>query len=176
MSRFTKAHVNFLGQGRGLILADEIRLDRQFAMPAIHQHRELNAPGSPEIVERIHGRSDCAPAEQHVVHQHDGFARHVEGDDRRMNLGRSSLVKIVAVHGNIQVAARHGLPQISARRVANRSAKGPPPRWMPTSTTSALASLRSAISWAIRVSARWMAGALRMTLASGMARHVMRDT
>jgi hypothetical protein len=35
-------------------------------------------------------------------------------------------------------------------------------------TTAALLSLRSAISWAIRVNARWMAEALRMTVDSAM--------
>ena len=54
----------------GDILADEIRLDRQFAMAAVDQHGQLDAPGPAEIIERVHGRADGAPAEQHVIHQH----------------------------------------------------------------------------------------------------------
>jgi hypothetical protein len=39
---------------------------------------------------------------------------------------------------------------------------------MPTTTTSLLVSFRSATSWAMRVSARCIAGPFRMTVESGM--------
>src|SRR3954470_4615568 len=43
---------NILRGGGGDILADEIGLDRQFAMAAIDQHRKLNPLGPAEIIER----------------------------------------------------------------------------------------------------------------------------
>ena len=47
-----------------------------------------------------------------------------------------------------------GWDQMPLRSALRRWARGTPPRWMPISATSLPASLRSAISWATRVSAR----------------------
>src|SRR6266566_906020 len=61
-----------------------------------------------------------------------------------------------------------GWPQIPLSRLARRRAKYTPPRCTPTSTTSMLDSFRSAISWAMRASARCNAAASRMMVGSGI--------
>src|SRR6266404_4682351 len=61
-----------------------------------------------------------------------------------------------------------GWDQMPARRRLKRSARGTPPRRIPTSATSLLVSFLSAISCAMRVRARLRAEALRMTVDSDM--------
>ena len=124
-------------------------------MAAVDQHGQLDAFGPAKVVERVHGRANGASAEKHVIDQHDGFAGHIEGNDCGLDIGRDALVQVIAVHADVQAAGGHRLaPNAGEQRAQAACAKGTPPRWMPTSTTSLLVSLRSAISWAIRVRAR----------------------
>ena len=89
--------------------ADEIRPDGQLAMAAVNQHRELDFFRAAKIVQRVHCRARGAAAEQHVVHQHDGLAGHVERDDGRVNRGSGALVQIVTMHVHVENTHRHGV-------------------------------------------------------------------
>src|ERR1051325_3208176 len=64
-----------------------------------------------------------------------------------------------------------GWLQILANTDASRRARCTPGLWMPITTTSLLFSLRSAISWPMRVKARWIAAAFRMGPESAMGRN-----
>ena len=44
-----------------------------------------------------------------VLHKHDGLAGYIERDIRGVNGGGGALVQVVAVHGGVQDADRHGL-------------------------------------------------------------------
>ena len=65
---------------------------------AIDQLGQLDAAGPAKIVQRVHRRARGAAAEQHVVHEHNGFAGDIEWDDGGVNFGRSVLIQIIAVH------------------------------------------------------------------------------
>jgi hypothetical protein len=56
-------------------------------MAAVHQHGELDFFGPAEIVDGVHRRAGGAAAEEHVIHQHHGFAGDIEGDDGRVHVG-----------------------------------------------------------------------------------------
>src|SRR5579859_5873148 len=73
-------------------------------MAAVDEDGELNFPGAAKIIQRIHGRAGGAAGEEDIIHEHDGFASDVEGDLRGMNGGGGALIKIVAVHGDIEDA------------------------------------------------------------------------
>jgi hypothetical protein len=77
-----------------------------FAMAAIHEHGELDAFRPAKIRQRIHRRADRASTEQHIVHEDNGLSRHVKRDERGMNRRRSAMAEIVAVHIDVETAAR----------------------------------------------------------------------
>ncbi len=82
-------------------------------MAAVNQHGELDAAGIGRLksFERIHrGAASVRPSpEQYVIHQHDGLAGDVERDDGRINIRGEVLVKIIAVHADIQAAERNSV-------------------------------------------------------------------
>src|SRR5271170_529687 len=104
---FADARVNLFIRSRRHIFADEIRLDGQFAMAAINQHRQLNFLWPAKIIQRIHRRARGAAAEQNIVHEHNRFAAYVERNFRWVNFWRGAAVQIVAVHGNVETADRN---------------------------------------------------------------------
>ena len=90
------------------VLADEVRPDRQLAVPAVDQHRELDPRGPAEVHQRVHRGADRATREQHVVHQDDRRAGDVERDPRLVHLGRLGLQPdVVAVERDVEHADRH---------------------------------------------------------------------
>jgi hypothetical protein len=107
---FLEGHFDSLAAGGGDVLADKISLDGQFAMTAIHEHGELNPVRTAEIHERIHGGTRGASAGQYVIDEDDRFARHIEGNDGGMNLGRGVLIQVVAVHVDVDLAEGDGVP------------------------------------------------------------------
>ena len=109
-AHFRQPHADAFGVGGGDILADEIRFDGQLAVAAVNEHRQLNAPGPAEIIQRVHRGPDGPPAEQHVIHQHHRLPGHIERNDRGLDVGRDALVEVVPVHADIQAAGRDGLP------------------------------------------------------------------
>ena len=83
------------------------------------------------------------------------FPVHVERDFRRMNFWRGALIQIVAVHGNVEAANRHG----NFPNVRKNFSKPVRERHAAIGNSDehdcgAEFSLRSAISCAMRVSAR----------------------
>jgi hypothetical protein len=54
------------------ITTDIIGPDRQFTVPAIYQYRQLNTAWPAMIHHSVHGSTDSAPGEKHVIHQ-DNF-------------------------------------------------------------------------------------------------------
>ena len=131
-------------------------------MAPVNQHRQLNPPGPPKIIQRIHGRARRSPAEQDIVHQNDRFAGDIERDHCGMHLRSGVAVQIIAMHADIQAADQDGVVPdfLQNRRQAfgqeNSAALHPDQRHF------ALFSLRSAISWAMRVSARPHGGAIHV--------------
>jgi hypothetical protein len=78
-------------------------------MAAINQHGQLNSRRPAQVSKRIKCGADRAPAEEHVIHEHNGMARDVNGDVRWLHLWRDALVEVVAVHGNIERACGDGM-------------------------------------------------------------------
>src|ERR1035437_1792167 len=104
-AHFRQPHADALGVGGGDVLADEIRFDRQIAVTAVNQHGQLNAAGSAEVIQRVHGGPDGPPAEQHIIDQHNGLPGHVEWNDRRLDVRCGTPGKVVPVHADIQTAS-----------------------------------------------------------------------
>src|SRR5262245_51920425 len=46
-------HLDVLAAGRGQVLADVVRPDRQLAVAAVDEHRKLDARGAPELEQRL---------------------------------------------------------------------------------------------------------------------------
>src|SRR5262250_1870169 len=60
-------HGDALATGRGQVLADVIRPDRQLAVPAIDEDCELNHAGPTEIDQRVERGPDRSAREEYVV-------------------------------------------------------------------------------------------------------------
>ena len=71
----------FAARGRD-VLADEVGADRQLAVAAVDQHRELDRARAAEVHERVERRAHGAAGEEHVVDQH-----HVPALDGEGHLG-----------------------------------------------------------------------------------------
>src|SRR6266566_9926901 len=104
-----QSHRDGFGERGRDVLADEVSFDGQLAMASIHQDRKLDSPGPAKIVQRIHCRPNGAPAEEHIIYQHDGFAGHIKWNDRRLHVGGGPLIEVVAVHADIQTPCRYCL-------------------------------------------------------------------
>src|SRR5258706_74368 len=73
-------------------------------MAAVDEHCQLNAFGPPKIVERIQRRADRAPAEKDIIHQHDGLAAYIKGDNCGLNVGGGASVEIIPVHAHVEAS------------------------------------------------------------------------
>src|SRR5581483_1994332 len=67
-----EAHLHVLFERGRKIFADIIGTDRQLTMTAVDQRRELNARGSTEGADRVHGRTHSAAGEENVIDDDDG--------------------------------------------------------------------------------------------------------
>jgi hypothetical protein len=86
------------------IFSDEIGFDRQLPVAAVNQHGQLDAAGAAEIIERIQGGADGAPAVEHIVHQHDSFSRDIERDIGGLDIWGNAPIQIVAMHADVEGA------------------------------------------------------------------------
>ena len=94
----------FVRRGRQ-ILADVIGADRQLAMAAIDQHRELNPRRSAEGADRVHRRAAGAAGKENVVDDDDGPPSSGSGSCEARTIGSSARVPdIVAMHRDIDHA------------------------------------------------------------------------
>src|SRR5699024_2342780 len=55
----------------GDVLAHVVGPDRQFPVPTVDQHGQLDACRSTEVAQRVEGRPDRAAGEQDIVHEDD---------------------------------------------------------------------------------------------------------
>src|SRR5947208_8984881 len=67
-------HLDALGVRGGHVLAHVVGADRQLAMAAVDEDRQLDRARSPEIEQRVHRRARGASAVDHVVYEHDHLA------------------------------------------------------------------------------------------------------
>ena len=144
-----------LADARRQVLAHEVGADRQLAVAAVDQHRELDRLRPAELGERVERGADGAAGEEHVVDEH----HHPAGDVDR-HLGRAerldlSEADVVAVEGDVERADRHvDVCSKDSIASARRWAIAGPAGCRPTRTRSSAPWLRSTISWAMRVCAR----------------------
>ena len=87
-------------------------------MPAVDEHGELDARGTPDVHQGVKRRADGAAGEQDVVDEHDGLAVDVERDLGRVDLGAEIRREIIAVQADVQPAERnvHPLDRLDALR------------------------------------------------------------
>jgi rhodanese-related sulfurtransferase len=110
-------HVHALVLGGGDVLAHVIGPDRQLAVAAINQHRQLY-PRRPSVVEyRVDRGTHRAPGIEHVVDDHDRLVVDAEVevrgvDDRR----RGPRCQVVAVERDVDVAERYARFEQLARQ------------------------------------------------------------
>ena len=92
------------------VLADEVGPDRQLAVAAVDQHRELDGARPAEVVERVERGADGAAGEEHVVDQHDDLAVDPAGRDLGGQGAGRLQPQVVAVHRDVEGADGHGVP------------------------------------------------------------------
>src|SRR5580704_10615499 len=80
---FGKFHEHTLTLGGRDILADVVRANRNLALAAIDQHRELNRFGPAQIGYRAERGAHGAAGVKHIVDEHDAFAV-----ERKRNVAR----------------------------------------------------------------------------------------
>src|SRR5258708_7837264 len=89
------------------ILSDVVRPDRQLAVSAVDEDRQLDGLGAAEVHQRVHRRAGRPAVMDHVVDEDHDLAvdgRHL--GDRTMR--RFTQVAVVAVRGHVQPAHRDG--------------------------------------------------------------------
>ena len=147
-------HPHVFGRPGRQVLADEVGADRQLAVAAVDEHRELHRARPAELEQRVERGAGGAAGEQHVVDEHDDLAGDVGHLGRAERRDRPQ-PDVVAVERRRR-ARRRGTstPSNDAIAAASRRASATPRVYRPTSTTSSAPWLRSTISCAIRVSAR----------------------
>src|SRR5581483_10901871 len=105
---FGDADLYLLGVGGRHVLADVVGPDRQLAVAAVDQHRELDGPRPPELNQRIHRRPRGAAAVDHVVDEDDDLAvdRRHPGVEVRRGLAQVAVVPVLA---DVERARRDGV-------------------------------------------------------------------
>jgi len=138
------------------------------------QHGQLNFLWPAKSFNASNAARNGASAEQHIVHQHDGFAGHVERHDGRVNF-RARHADRDRRDAWKRQGCRSGRRASRFRKELRRAVARAetPPVGMPTSTTSAEFSFRSADLVRDARSARWIAAASRMTVDSGILKNLL---
>ena len=91
---------------RGEVLAHEVGTDRQLAVAAVDEDRELDRAGPAELGERVHRGADGAARVEHVVDEHHDPAGDVDGDLGGARGGHRAEADVVAVEGDVECADR----------------------------------------------------------------------
>ena len=107
------------------VLADVVGADRQLAVAAVDQRRELHARGPAEVEDRVDRGAHGAARVEDVVDDHDRavLEREVElgrEHDRRARADR----EVVAVEGDVERAERDGRCAAARRRARAGAARG----------------------------------------------------
>ena len=104
-----EADVDPLLARRRQVLADVVGADRQLAVAAVAEHRQLHPPRPAVVEERLDRGAHGAAGEEDVVDEDDGALGEVEVDvggvDDRLRGGRLG-ADVVAVEGDVEVADR----------------------------------------------------------------------
>ena len=162
------AHVDALVLRGRQVLADVVGADRQLAVAAVDEHRELDAGRAAEVEERVDRRAHRAPGVEHVVDDHDRAAvdREVElggvddrrcaGPDARDRRGRRRCRRVPSGTGG----SSSSLGQRVQALGEDRAAAMDPDEREPSPTSGFF----STISWAIRTSVRRMSSRSRTTV------------
>jgi hypothetical protein len=88
-------------------LPDERGFDRQFAMAAVDQDAEADAPRASQVEKAVHGGAHRAARVEHVVDDHKVAIVHPEGDFGRVNHWlRTHGRQVVAVESDVEYADR----------------------------------------------------------------------
>lgn len=105
---FIQTDGNLFRLGCRDVLADIIRLDRQFAVPSVDQDRDRDPFRSPEIHYRIHASPDRAGGEQDVINQYDMLTGNRKRNVRFMQhrVFVRVAVHIIAVQRDVQFPDR----------------------------------------------------------------------
>src|SRR5712692_5996461 len=90
----------------GDVLADVVGTDWQLAVPAVHEHGQLDRARAPEVHERIHCGSRRAPVVDDVVHEHDHLAVDVR-HERWSDVRGHAKVAVVAMLADVERTHRH---------------------------------------------------------------------
>ena len=100
--------MHVLGARGRQVLADVVRPDRQLAVAAVGEHRQLHARGATVVEQRLDRGADGASGEEDVVDDHDRFAREVEVDVRGVHhRGLGPAGDIVAVEADVEIPERN---------------------------------------------------------------------
>src|SRR5262249_17630979 len=85
--------------------ADVLRGDRQLALAAVDERRELDLPGTPIVEKLVHRGAHRAPRVEHVVDHHDVAIVDVERNLRGLHLAmQADRVEVVAVERDVERA------------------------------------------------------------------------
>ena len=76
-------------------------------MAPVHQHRQLDPFGSPQVEQGIERRPTVRPVIEHVVHQHHGLPGDIHRDHRPAEAVDGTAVEVVAVEPDVELAYRH---------------------------------------------------------------------
>ena len=122
--RLPERHRDDLRRGRGDLLADELRLDRQLAASPVDEDREEDPARPAEVEDRVDRGADRPPRVEDVVAEDDRLRLHREGDvgplqDRRRGDGR----QVVAVERDVEEARREPGPLRPSRSRARAAAR-----------------------------------------------------
>lgn len=99
---FLEADVDALVACGREVATHVVRADGEFAVAAVHENGELNAVGSAEGSDGVHGGADAAAGVEDVVGEDDGTAGKIGGEAGGYNRSPArAAMEIVAVHGNI---------------------------------------------------------------------------
>ncbi len=92
---------------RGHVLAHVVGADRQLAVAAVDENRQLDRARAPVVHDRVHRRADRAPGEQHVVDEDDVLALDVERDVGAVHLRREPDGEVVSVEADVERSDAH---------------------------------------------------------------------
>ena len=101
-----EAHPHVLARPGGQVLAHEVGPDRQLAVAAVDQDRELHRAWAAELGERVERGADGAAGEEHVVDQHHDPPADVDGDLGGAERRDRAEADVVAVEGDVERADR----------------------------------------------------------------------
>ena len=106
---FGEPHLDVLGARGGHVLADVVGAERQFAVAAVDEHRQLHRARPADVAQRVQRRADRAAGVEDVVDEDDQRAVDAALGDRGVleRAGRLG-VEVVAVERDVEGAAGDG--------------------------------------------------------------------